>query len=201
MCAPSTCDHFQKSYSEISLACADSQAFCRADITLHQLNKYLAGKGDLGKYNALEKAIGYEILYMCVTPGKKNTTIYEMIPADMLDEATDTVLKNRCSAPVEKSNTESENQTQGPKNQIQGPKNQTQGPNLDSAGSFANSTGSFANSTGSFANSTGSFANSTGSFTNSTGGLLGNRQGSRQCYNAAPAARCSRLKKWYVYNK
>ena len=89
MCAPSTSDHFQKSYSEISLACADSQAFCRADITLHQLSKYLAGKGDLGKYNALEKAIGYEILYMCVTPGKKNTTIYEMIPADMLDEALD----------------------------------------------------------------------------------------------------------------
>jgi hypothetical protein len=59
-------------------------------MTLHQLTRYLAGKGVLPKaYSSLEKAVGYEILYMCVTPGKSTQTIYEMVPADMVGEALD----------------------------------------------------------------------------------------------------------------
>ena len=33
--------------------------------------------------------MGYEVLYMCVTPSKKDITIYEMLPADVPREALD----------------------------------------------------------------------------------------------------------------
>ena len=41
------------------------------------------------KYATLEKAVGFEILFMCVTPGKKTKSIYEMMPGDVPGEALD----------------------------------------------------------------------------------------------------------------
>ena len=37
----------------------------------------------------VEKAVGFEILFMCVTPGKKIKSIYEMMPGDVPGEALD----------------------------------------------------------------------------------------------------------------
>ena len=89
-------EHFPMPRSEISPARISSlvylcaQAFCRGDMSLHQLSRYIAGKATLpAKYATLEKAVGYEILFMCVTPGKTPQSIFEVTPADMVGEALD----------------------------------------------------------------------------------------------------------------
>ena len=70
--------------------CFCAQGFCRGEMSLHQLSRYIAGKGVLpAKYATLEKAVGFEMLFMCVTPGKKTKSIYEMMPGDIPGEALD----------------------------------------------------------------------------------------------------------------